>query len=336
MHKQKTVIYYSIIVINITLKHLRGFVAVAEEGSYTRAAERLFLTQSSLTATIQQIERTLGLTLFDRTTRRVALSREGGEFLPVAKRLLQDFDAAVRDIRSVAERQRGHVGVAAAPSVVALILPPVIAEFSARYPNITLAVRDGGSRAIQQRVLHSEVDFGIANKWSDDPGLEFRPLLRDRFHVVANVGHPLARRRQVKWKQIQNQPQIALTTDTGIRAMLSSVPAVPVAGREPLYQLASTTALEGLLRQGVGVTVLPALAAHLIASPHIAFVPLVEPQVERELCIITRRGRALSPAAQSMLALLSSGLKVAKLPAGVKLAPARATPGAHANPAVDY
>jgi len=327
LHKQKALIYYSITLINITLKHLRGFVAVAEEGSYTRAAGRLFLTQSSLTATIQQIERSLGLTLFDRTTRRVALSREGGEFLPVAKRLLQDFDAAVRDIRSVAERQRGHVGVAAAPSVAALILPPIIAEFSARYPNITLAVRDGGSHSIQQRVLHSEVDFGITNKWSDDPGLEFKPLLRDRFHVVARVGHPLVRRRHATWKDIQAYPQIALTADTGIRAMLTSVGALPAG--EPLYQLSSTTALEALLRQGVGVSTLPALAAHLIASPRLASAPLVEPRVERELCIVTRRGRALSPAAQSMLQIIAATLRIAKLPTGVSR-----VQSAHANASV--
>jgi DNA-binding transcriptional LysR family regulator len=337
LHKQKILIYYSRTLINVTLKHLRAFVAVAEEGSYTRAAQRLHLTQSSLTATIQQLERSLGLTLFDRTTRRLALSREGSEFLPVAQRLLQDFDAAVRDIRAIAERQRGHVGVAAAPSVVALILPPVIAEFTTRYPGITVAIADGGSRSIQQRVLHSEIDFGITNQWADDTGLEFRPLLRDRFQVASNVGHPVARRRRATWRELEAYPHIMLTTDTGIRAALKTASPLPASARDPLYQLSSTTAVEALLRQGLGISILPALAARLIASRHLRFTPLVDPVVEREICIITRRGRALSPAAQSMLQLVSSHLSTAQLPSGVRLVrPSRSEDKSSVQAQVDY
>ncbi len=319
LHKQAITIYYSYPLMNITLKHLRGFVAVAEEGSYTRAAQRLFLTQSALTATIKQVEASLGLTVFDRTTRRVALTLQGRDFLPVAKRLLHDFDAALRDIRAVAERQKGHVAIAAAPSVVALILPPVIAAYRARYANISVGVRDGGARAIQQRVLDSEVDFAITNRWADDPGLEFRPLLRDRFHVVASRQHPLARGRQVAWKQLAGYAQVGLASHTGIEALLKSTPNLSWGATEPLYQLSSTAAVEALLRQDLGVSVLPALAAHMMSASDLAFIPLVKPVVEREICIITRRGRALSPAAQSLLQMVLESMQTATLPPGVKL-----------------
>ena len=227
LYKLKKLIYYSIVMINVTLKHLRGFVAVAEEGSYSRAAQRLFLTQSSVTATIQQVERAIGLTLLDRTTRRVALTNEGSEFLPVARRLLKDFDAAVSDIRAVAERQRGHLGIAAAPSVVALILPPLICEFISRYDNISLAIRDAGSQSVQQRVLDNEIDFGIASRWSDDPRLDFEPLLRDRFEIVVRRDHPLANCTSLTWKHLEKHRFVGLANDTGIQAMLRSVPRRP-------------------------------------------------------------------------------------------------------------
>ena len=88
---------------NISIRHIRAFLAVARDGSFTRAAESLHLTQSTLTGTIKQLEEQAGLTLFDRTTRQVLLSGEGERFLPVAERLLSDFDTAMTDLRAVAE-----------------------------------------------------------------------------------------------------------------------------------------------------------------------------------------------------------------------------------------
>jgi DNA-binding transcriptional LysR family regulator len=281
----------------------------------------MFLTQSSLTAGIQQLEQTVGLKLFDRTTRRVALTREGASFLPVAERLLMEFDAAVTDVRAVAERQRGHVSIAAAPSVVALVLVPAIAGFSAVYPNVSVTVIDGGAELVQRRVLASEADFGVTSKWADDPGLDFRPLIRDRFGVVCRSNHPLARvKRRIAWKRLQTQRYIGLAADTGIHAMLQSTPDLPPALRAPHFEVSSTGSLHAMLAAGLGVSVLPALAGHLAPLDTLAFRELDEPRLEREICIITRRGRALSPAAESMLAMIAQQLQSHPLPPGARLA----------------
>ncbi len=318
-HNQTIPNYYSEMPINATLRHLRCFTAVAREGSFTQAAKRMFLTQSSLTAAIKQLEQAVGLKLFDRTTRRVTLTREGASFVPVAERLLQEFDAAVADVRAVAERQRGHVSIAAAPSVVALILAPAIARFSAAYPNISVAVRDGGAELVQRRVLASEADFGITSKWADDPGLDFRPLIRDRFGVVCRGDHPLARvKGRIPWKRLQAQRYIGLAADTGIRTMLQSTPGLPPAVRAPHFEVSSTSSLYAMLDAALGISVLPALAAHLTPLDRLAFRELAEPQLEREICIITRRGRALSPAAQSMLAMIAQHLQSHALPRGAR------------------
>lgn len=306
--------------INATLQHLRCFVAVARESSFTQAAKRMCLTQSSLTAAIQQFEREAGLKLFDRTTRRVTLTREGSSFLPVAERLLQDFEAAMADVRAVAERQRGHISIAAAPSVVTLILSPVIAQFSSAFPNISVVVSDGSSENVQRRVLTGEADFGIASRWSDDPGLEFKPLLRDRFGIVCRQDHALAKLRgRLTWKHLHTHRYVGLATDTGIRAMLHSVPGLPPMLRTPQYEVSSTTSLQAMLIEGLGVSVLPSLAAHLAPLDSLAFRALHEPRLEREICLIVRRGRALSPAAQSVLAMVTSRLKSYPLPQGARL-----------------
>lgn len=304
--------------INVTLKHLRGFVAVAEEESYSRAAQRLFLTQSSVTATIQQVEEAIGLTLFDRTTRRVTVTNEGREFLPVARRLLTDFDAAVSNIRAVAELRRGHLGIAAAPSIVTLLLPPLISKFYSFHANITLAIRDCSSQSVQRGVHDAEVDFGIASKWTDDPTLDLKPLLRDRFVLVVRRDHPLARFDRLTWKHLENERLIGLTKDTGIQVLLALMPSLPRSVLEPQYRTSSTPALLPMLKEGIGLSVMPALAARVISSDELAIIELQEPLVERELCIITRHGRALSPAAQGMIKLINDNLPSFALPVGVR------------------
>ncbi len=307
--------------INATLRHLRCFATVAREGSFTQAAKRMFITQSSLTAAIQQLEQAVGLRLFDRTTRRVTLTREGVSFVPVAERLLNDFDAAMADVRAVAERQRGHVSIAAAPSVVALVLAPAIAGFSATYPNISVAVSDGGAELVQQRVLAAEADFGITSRWADDPGLDFRPLICDRFGVVCRKDHPLGRAKtRIAWKRLQGERYIGLGVDTGIRTMLQSSPDLPTMLRAPHFEVSSTGSLYAMLNAGLGISVLPALAANLIPLNHLAFRELTEPSLERTICVITRRGRALSPAAQGMLDMIARHLQSYALPPGAWLA----------------
>ncbi len=321
LHNRKIPIYYSLMAINATLRHLRCFTTVASDGSFTQAAKRLFITQSSLTAAIQQLEQALGLKLFDRTTRRVTLTREGSSFVPVAERLLNEFDAALADVRAVAERQRGHVSIAAAPSVVALILAPAITRFSVAYPNISVALSDGGAERVQQCLLASEADFGITSRWADDPGLDFRPLIHDRFGLVCRRDHPLGRAKtRINWKKLQGERYIGLAADTGIRTMLQATPGLPAMLRSPHFEVSSTGSLHAMVNAGLGVSVLPALAANLKPLDQLAFRQLTGPSLEREICVITRRGRALSPAAQSMLNVIAETLQSQQLPAGARLA----------------
>src|SRR4051812_9522073 len=119
---------------NIKIRHLRCFVAVAETGSFTLAANRLFQTQTSLTATIKQLEEVAGLRLFDRTTRRVELTKDAIWFKTVAERVLLDFDNAISDLQAVSKGQRGHIKIAVAPSMMTHVLAPTLKSFRALYP----------------------------------------------------------------------------------------------------------------------------------------------------------------------------------------------------------
>ena len=280
----------------ISLRHLRCFVAIAETGSFTLAAARLFHTQSSLTATIQQFEEAVGLKLFDRTTRRVVPTDDAIRFKAVAERILHDFDNAVGDLRAVAQSQRGHVRIAAAPSMIVHILAPAMANFRRAYPQITISVVEGGSDRIERLVLDGEVDFGISSRLNSYTELDYLPMLTDPFGVVFPNDHPLAcTNGPITWSELASYEYIVLTRDTGIGAQLESYPELGLQDPSSLYDHASsTTALYAMLGLGGKISVLPALAAGAAPLNEFKFRELTEPHLSREICLITRHLRSFS------------------------------------------
>ncbi len=313
---------------NIAIRHLRAFVAVAHHGSFTQAAKHLHLTQSSLTATIKQLEQQCGLVLLDRTTRRVLLNPEGEHFLPVAERLLSDFDTALSDLQAVAGHQHGQVGIAASPSTIACLLPRVVQTYHQRHANIGILLRDDSAAGIEQHVLANDVDFGVGGNHSDQPDLSYVPILRDRFGVVFCRGHRFEQmgagavaETTLPWQALEHEALLMLSTDTGIRAQLSQTPAglsINLNLDRPTIEVSSPAGLAALVESGIGLSILPALAAGTRSFEHLAFRPLSNPAIYRDLYIIRRRGRSLSPAAHAMLQLLRQTFSTMPLPAHVE------------------
>lgn len=295
----------------ISLRHLRCFVAVAETGSFTVAAARLFQTQSSLTATIQQFEEAVGLKLFDRTTRRVVLTEDAVRFKSVADDVLRNFDNAIGDLQAISQSQRGHVRIGAPPSMIVHVVTPALAEFRKAYPNITISVRDGGSDRIERAVLNGDVDFGIASRLHNYPELNYVPILTDPFGVLFPEDHPLARKQaRITWADLAPYDYIALTNDTGIGAFLEEYPELGLKDKSDTYDHASsTTSLYAMLSLGGKISVLPAVAAHAGALQKFRFVELSEPTISREICLVTRQFRSFSANTQRILDVLMRTIK---------------------------
>jgi DNA-binding transcriptional LysR family regulator len=290
----------------ISLRHLRCFLAVAETGSFTAAASRLFLTQSSLTAAIQQFEEDVGLKLFDRTTRRVDLTVEAVRFKVVAERIVRDFDNALNDLQAIAKSQKGSVRIAAAPSMMVYILLPALTAFRHAYPEITISIQDAGSAQIERAVLDGEVDFGLTSRLKNYPDLDYRPVLHDPFGAVLPLDHPLALMEgPLRWADLTPYEYIGLTNDTGIGALLEASPELALGkNANPADHASSTTSLYAMLRLGGKISVLPALAAKVGPMQEFKFRELSEPMITREICLITRQLRSFSPNTQRILDVL--------------------------------
>lgn len=281
----------------------------------------MFLTQSSLTATIQQFEETVGVKLFDRTTRRVVLTEEGTRFRAEAERIVKEFDSAIRDLQSLAQGQQGHIKIAAAASVIYQFLVRAIPVFREAYPNVTISLRDAGAEKVEQMVLNGEIDFAITSKHKGFEDLDYIPLLEDRYGVVCAPEYPLAQSSNpLRWGDLPPKDYVAFSADTGIGSFLAANVGHTPPYRAPHDEASSTTSLYALLSLGNRYSVIPALAAKAGEIPALAYRELTEPVLTREICLITRRLRSISPSAKRILAILLATLEEQELPPGVTLA----------------
>lgn len=265
---------------------------VAKEGSFNRAAEKLSRTQPAITLAVKQLEAFIGLKLIERTTRSVSTTTEGENFLPIAERLVRDFDAAIHDLRATSERRSGHVSMAAIPSVATNLLPEIIKIFAAEFPGINLHLDDDSSRGVQHRVERNEVDFGIGSMWKPNKILEFTPLFADKLELICHREHELAQNTTaIAWAQLDNVTFL----DTGFTKTLRARHAVG----ESKFNFPNITTLIAMLRSNLGVSVLPSLAVPKSINDLVS--RSLVPSESRNIFLITRKGWTLSPAAEAMI-----------------------------------
>jgi DNA-binding transcriptional LysR family regulator len=286
---------------------LEAFVAIADQGRFQKAARTLHLTQTALSRRLQNLEALLGVKLVERTTRSVALTSIGREFLPQARRLLSDLRAALTELRESGRARRGDVSIACVPTVGVRFLPRIVQEYAARYPDNRIKILDHASSAVADAVLRREAEFGIHIGGTHHPELGSVPLLRDRFVLICRADHALAGARALGWRQLQPHPLILVGAESGNRPILDG--ALGTRGlrlRSHCEVQRSSTAL-GLAAAGVAPAIVPSLAVQRDAYPGLEVVALRDPVVSRTLVLVSRRSAHLSPAAQALYDLIRAG-----------------------------
>lgn len=289
---------------NFDLADLRGFLAVADLGSFSAAAQALHLSQSALSRRVDKLEQALGVQLFERTTRRVELSTIGRGFMPRARNVLNEVENALIGFHDLAYRLSGEVTIACVPSAVAYFLPDVIRQYHAKYPGIRVRVIDESSSAILTVVARGEADFGLTYIGTQDSDVVFQPLLEEAFVVALQVGHPLAERESLTWDDLTAVDYISLAQGSGNRFLIDQALANRDIRARSICEVKHVPALVSLVEAGLGVGVVPKLA--MPADGHATLItrPLTSPTISRTLGLISRRGRTLSPVAQLLFDLL--------------------------------
>jgi DNA-binding transcriptional LysR family regulator len=296
---------------NVTLRQLQAFVAVAESGNFSRAAERLHVAQSAVSVLVRELERKLNIRLFDRTTRRVELTDAGFEFRATAEKLISDLEHAVQNTHDLVERKRGRIIVAAPPLLATALLPEAISAFQKQFPGISVALIDARTNEIVQRVKSGQADIGVGTFAADEEGLSRTRLAKDTLTLFCEGSHPIAATTQPRWRDLKGLPLITLTRESGIRALVESgYESANLTLDRPAYEVSQITTALALVEAGLGVSILPTYALVSCKNRNIVARALSHPTITREVVAVTRSGRSLPPAGSDFMQLLQRSAKV--------------------------
>ncbi len=297
------------------LGQLEAYLRVAERRNFSRAAEDLGLTQPSVTARIQTLERDLGESLFERNGRGVRLTEVGESFLPHAQRVLKALHDGQDAVLSMRKLELGTLRLGAAPTISTYVLPELLKEFSSRYPGLEISVRTEYSQQIVQMVLADEVQMGL-ERGTTHPEVETIPLYGDEVVLVASAKDDFAVRGSVSLGDVAKRRLIMFNRGSSYYALVDSAlrdAGLPVS---PAMELDNMEATKKMVQVGLGIAMLPRVAvAQEIARGELREIKVKKlPMLRREVALIYRRGRPLSRAAKAFIKLLEERYGVKALP----------------------
>ncbi len=289
---------------NVSLRQLRAFCALARTSSFTDAAASLHVTQSALSGLIKDLEQILGVQVVHRSTRKVSLSEAGREFYPLASKILQDLDGALDAMADMKALKRGVVRIAAPQLMSCSVLPDVIAGFKRQCPDIQVHLFDCLVESVLPRVHSGEVDFGVGPERESSSDIVARTLFEIPFVVVFPAGHPLEKLSRVTWDAALCHPLVALQGQFTQRLRVDLHDSLHDEALNPANEVSFMTTAFALVSAGLGVTTCLPYASTLIERYQLQSRLLYDPLVRRKFLVFSRRDRPLSPAAQRFVEFL--------------------------------
>ena len=284
------------------LRHIRYFLAVAEELNFTRAAERLSIAQPPLSRQIRDLERELGVSLFVRKARSLSLTEEGTRFQQYARQILRLVDKSGEELREMRHGLQGTLYLATVEGHGPWLFSQWIASFQKQYPQVQYNLWNGNSDDVTDRVMNRLCDLAVIVEPHNGEGLHSLPVFREPWIAMIPAGHPLAREEgdTIDLERLSPYELIVPSRISRIREIQGWFSSL---GREPLIrcQVAHMVNACKLTEQGVGISIYPASAAELVQGNSICIRRLTNPAVTAEYVLVWKKEERLSRVAQEFL-----------------------------------
>jgi DNA-binding transcriptional LysR family regulator len=276
---------------------------VAQHHSFARAAEALFITPSGLSLLIRELETHLGFRLFDRTTRHVALTTHGSELHTVARRSLQELDAAMSRLGRSSRDASQTISIGAAALISANILAPAIREFRGQRPDLKIELYDGPQPTLMQRVEAGQLDLalGVFNR---APGVRRTPFFRFTFMVIRPEDQSVSRRASITWSALKDETLITMPAESPLQQIIDRYLAkvgIPLEGRVVQNLLDTVIAM---VEAGHGIAVIPSFGLPACRNRRVVMSRLINPVVSLDFHQIHNRGRKLPSGAEDFTVFL--------------------------------
>ena len=292
----------------MNLNHLRVFTAIAHEGSITAAARALRVSQPAVSKQLADFENNLDAALFDRLPRGVRLTAAGDLLLGHADRMFAAEAAAELDLERLRGLDRGRLTVGASTTLGGYLVPSLFGGFHRAHPEVRLTLQIANTAVIQDAVLREQVDLGLTEGLVSADGLDVRTVYRDELLLILPPDHPLLPRQHITPATLRTVPMIFRERGSGTRDVIeAALAAGGLQDIEPAMSLGSTEAIKHAVAGGLGVSFVSALTVELeLATGRLASLPVRGLKIERDLHLVTLRGKSASPAATAFVALLGS------------------------------
>jgi DNA-binding transcriptional LysR family regulator len=293
------------------MKHLETFCKVAEIGSFSRAGEAIYLTQPTVSGHIASLEQEVGLRLFDRLGRRVALTNGGQIFYRYAKEILRLRAEALNAIYEFSHLLKGRITIGGSTIPGEYFLPKVMGRFQTEAPGISISLVIADSQQIIDMLRAGEIEVGAVGIRFEGEGIDAYPLFRDRVIIVASAQHPLAVKRDISWEELRAAPLLIRERGSGTRKAFEQH--VAVAGLRMddfriVGEMGSSTAVKEGVKAGIGLGIISDLAVREdIEGGGIKEVRVQgQGTIERAFFAVVPAGRDLSPPARRFLEFLQT------------------------------
>ena len=287
--------------INFELNELQAFIAVADKSSFKAAAETLYLSQPALSRRIDKLEQALQVRLLERTTRSVRLTGEGVHFLQHAQAVVEELEAAMHGMGQRQQLRCGMLTIASIPSVAQQLLPEVLAEFAREHPQHRLRVIDENAQEVLASVLDGRADLGINFVGGEDPGIEFQPLLTERYLLVVRRDHRLASQSIVRLQELAGEKLVSVSPHSSNRLLLDHQLSALAERPQIYYEANHLSGAYGMVLAGMGPVIVPELSLTPAQRNMLVGIEISEPALSRTLGLIQRKGSQNSALMQRLI-----------------------------------
>ena len=290
------------------LAQLEAFIQVAHHRSFSRAAESLFLTQPSVTARIQSLEREIGERLFERTGRSVTLTDAGHAFMPHAQRALTAVQEGTDAIEAVRHGDVGSIRIGASSSIATYVLPAILKKFREDRPRVHVHLSTGQTEEVIEAMLNGETHLAVT-RFAQHPEVESLHLYNDDLTLVVAPGHPFAKKRSVTIAEAGREPFLFFERGSSYHSLIYSMFLRAGVVPESVMELDSMETTKHMVEAGLGVAILPevSITRERVTGTLVA-VDLrdMEQPAQREIGVHVPRNRALARPTRDFLRILTA------------------------------
>jgi len=292
------------------LQQLRGFCYAARTKSISRAAEKLLLSQPSVSLQIKALERELGARLFERRGPRITLTHDGQRLLELARPLVEAIDSLEESFSSIRESaERGIVNIAAGGSTIQYLLPPFVEKYTREHPQVDVRLHNVTGKSGLELLREGEVDFAIGPMLDTPPDITFHPLVTYEPMLITRLDHPLAKKKQVTLKDVAAYPLILPPKNLSTHSAVESVFAEHKLAHDVKLEVGGYDVIKRYVELGLGISIV--MSHCLSGADHLHTVSMRKYFPTRTYGVVLRKGKQLSPAASRFVETLRSDTSAA-------------------------